>query len=811
MIAVPFAYSDLEPDRRAGTKSEYIMLTHIRFLAAFAAAFALALCGSARSAERIYTVGAEDTCNYATIQAAVDAAQLHDDGDGTDYIHVANTATYTAQAIVINGQDLVLDGGYASCSDIAPTGSTTLSGIGNAGASVLRITGGGVRVLRNLFITKGGYTNYGGGIDYQGAGAVVLNNVGIASNAAVNGGGIAVRAANGAAYLELQQGVAIVSNLASSNGAGIYVDGGDFDIGADTVLRAVDENIALTLNVASGKGGGVYIKGRTHAAIGSPGFGNFGVIYENIAQDGGGLAIESSFGFEGAGDDYPLVDLFATDPARPVRLRANQASERGGAIYARGYYSFRSFNNPIVNISDYRIDGNSAADGAAIYLAHDSNIGGRDAGAFATMGTLPNPAPADAVPCANDSACRLIDGNSAGSGGAVIVVDSDSSLKIRRSTVRDNAGEWTFRLQGYDTHPRSEIVDSLVVNNANAGSVIHIAGGDADVGIFRSTIAGNATTQPRAIDVTDASSTVEMRQSIVQPYYGVVMDYPGGANFSSNVHTSENIVSDRNSVGADDQTSVGVNSPRFVDPPYDYRLRPGSQAVDFAAATPSFGVPDVNGQPRDRDLVAKPNYAGPRDAGALELQSFDNLALNGGFDSNIRIWLPPVTFGLFTPAFSSADANANPDSGSLELTVPASSIFFPPARFTASYQCIHLPAPGRYRLTGLAYTGEAAPDAQDFPKIVWRYRKQSTESCGDNNVAASGELGFPLANGWREPFGGPLYIDVAESDWTPDTTIELVLDIAQNPANTADGIFGRFDDISLTLDPSDVIFRNSFQ
>lgn len=787
------------------------MLSRITLRAAFAAVFSLVLCGMARSAERLYTVGGDDACNYTSIQAAVDAAQAHDDGDGTDYIRIANTGSYTAQAIDIGGQDLVLIGGYATCADNAPTGSTTLSGAGGASdASVLRITGSGVRVLSNLLITNGGYSTYGGGIDYQGTGAVVLHDVGVANNSAANGGGIAVRASNGPAYLELQSNTAVANNYAGSNGAGIYVDGGGYD-GSDTILRIVEDNIALTLNEAGGKGGALYIKGRTRASIGSPGFGISGLVFNNKAQDGGGMAVESSFGIEGGADDFPVVDVFTTDAQRPARFSGNQATGRGGAIYTRGYYSFRSFEHADVNIYDYRIDGNTAGDGAAIYVAHDSNFAGTDAGSFVKMTALPYPPPEGAVPCATNTACRLIDGNSAGSGGSVIVVDSDSELTMRRSTVRDNAGEFTLRLQGSSTSRHSEIVDSLIVNNANGASNVHIAGGSADVRIFRSTIAGNSTTQPRAIDVTDASSEVEMRQSIVEPYYGLVMEYPDGANFSPNVHTSENIVTDRNSMAGDDQTSVGVVSPRFVDPPYDYRLRPGSQAVDFAGAAPSFGTADVDNRARDRDLGGKPNFWGPRDAGALELQSFYNLALNGGFDTNIRIWLPPVTFGLFTPAFSTADAYGVPGSGSLELYVPASSIFFPPARFTASYQCIHVPGPGRYRLTGLAYTGDSGAEGQDYPKIVWRYRKQSSESCGDNNVTASGELGFPLANGWREPYGGPLWIDVPQADWSAETTIELILDVAQNPANTADGIFGRFDNISLTLDTTDLIFRNGFQ
>jgi hypothetical protein len=49
----------------------------------------------------------------------------------------------------------------------------------------------------------------------------------------------------------------------------------------------------------------------------------------------------------------------------------------------------------------------------------------------------------------------------------------------------------------------------------------------------------------------------------------------------------------------------------------DYHLAFGSPGVDFA---PAAGSVDLDGHPRDVDLVEVPNAFGPRDIGAYERQ-----------------------------------------------------------------------------------------------------------------------------------------------------------------------------------------------
>src|SRR5471032_3284270 len=93
----------------------------IRLVLAFTASVGPAL--TAQAFDFGYTVGGDATCNFSTIQAAVDAAAV----SGEHRINIAVNQTYTAQAIVINNQNLTLIGGYLNCSNLlAPSGNTTI-------------------------------------------------------------------------------------------------------------------------------------------------------------------------------------------------------------------------------------------------------------------------------------------------------------------------------------------------------------------------------------------------------------------------------------------------------------------------------------------------------------------------------------------------------------------------------------------------------------------------------------------------------------------------------------------------------------
>ena len=80
--------------------------------------------------------------------------------------------------------------------------------------------------------------------------------------------------------------------------------------------------------------------------------------------------------------------------------------------------------------------------------------------------------------------------------------------------------------------------------------------------------------------------------------------------------------------------SIVLGEPQYVDlANHDYHLMPTSLGVDFA---PAAGGVDLDGRARDIDLPVKPDFLGPRDLGAYEVQpscGVNDTIFCNGFDS----------------------------------------------------------------------------------------------------------------------------------------------------------------------------------
>ena len=88
--------------------------------------------------------------------------------------------------------------------------------------------------------------------------------------------------------------------------------------------------------------------GPARAHIGSPGYLFGGVIYENTAPYGGGIALIS----EEAGP--AIATLEASDPTKPVRVEQNRATRSGGGVYllSNGYTQGNgAFNQEIATLT----------------------------------------------------------------------------------------------------------------------------------------------------------------------------------------------------------------------------------------------------------------------------------------------------------------------------------------------------------------------------------------------------------------------------------------------------------------------------
>ncbi len=423
----------------------------------------------------VFTVGTDGACTHNTIESAAAAAEASPGADTIRVAFVSGNPTYFQQAITISAsQELDIVGGYTDCSQAQSSGSHIILDGGGAGP-VFHITvnsGGYVRL--GYFTIQNGVVNSsgkGGGIYFTGEGGLQLDHMSIVQNTAGSGGGIyADGTGSGAGRLVIGTDVAIVNNNALGNGGGVAVSNMDM-----TMIQA---NSYIANNHApSGKGGGIYfIGGQTNRLfLGSSGFGNAGAIYLNNAKQGGGVAVQGYFPSSGA-----ELHLFTTDSARPVRIKGNTASDKGGGIYfADNYtqYSLWAWNA--------WIEDNIAPHGAAIF-----GVQLADAIAF----NDPSHRPAGSVDCPVGSPCGGIVGNAAVDEssqptGGIVEANYDANWNFNRITISGNTGRSVLT----DDHKLNFLAHNVAITgNTVTGSVISTDNDNDDVELSDVTIAGNA-------------------------------------------------------------------------------------------------------------------------------------------------------------------------------------------------------------------------------------------------------------------------------------------------------------------------------
>ena len=795
-----------------------VLIRQVRFVVAMRAwivALALVLPSFATAQSLTYLVGGDAVCDFTTIQAAINAAAAH---PGPDFIHVAMNATYTAQAPTIGSQDLEIDGGFATCSSATATNRTTISGTGNGNHSVFRITGSGGRVLRHLVISGGDapFDGNGGGINYTGSGEVNLGDVIVSGNYAGYGGGINAGSSGGPALLTLEANVVVINNTAQFSGGGIRIDG-------DSRLVMLADGIAVTGNEAIGidpannqpkfgNGGGVEVVGPASADIGSPGAGNSGVIYANTARNGGGIAIaapDTSF------DSIARVRLFSTDATRPVRVHDNRATQAGGGVYVLPNQGLDNTSHAVLCAFDFRIEDNRAPQGSGIYADTSSDALGETLGGEVGM-NLPNDDPQydffcaggpalptlGAVACAQGTPCNTISSNVAEdengnpTAGAAILIETEGTLTAHRVMIANNVGSQALRLIaggsfGIDV---ALLFDCLIADNAVTGELIRMEGvatGVISLGLDNCTLANNTI---GAANVLSASSSFALKRSVLWQPGKQSLQQSGGSRDVSDVVTSEKFSLDGGSVD-----SVIQADPRFIDPAHaDYHLQAASPAVDFAA--PIVGDQrDLDNLPRDQDLVV-PDRFGDRDLGAYERQTLLPLVLNKDFDTDLRLW------SVVIPGSATWNSANAPGSSGGSVLVSVS----PPVvgDVVGLSQCVHIPAPGDYQLTGSGYGGGFGV-TRDNARLHWKYRVNPGGETCSGSTAAEGDLGLPGSSTWGTPLV-PALISVAQNEWTRNSSVEVTLVVHENGLSVVGATVGHFDNIRLEPALDDVIFADGF-
>jgi hypothetical protein len=769
---------------------------------------ALLLAAAGPAAAQQFTVGADAACSTSSLQAALDAAS-----DGYT-IRVARNQAYAAQALRIDGKDLHLVGGYDNCSSPSPAGLTTISGLGGGADSVLTVRGQVDLVLENLNLVRGDEVSdgYGGGLDVSGRGTVTLRNTTLVQNYAGYGGGISAISDGGSLALRLETGTVIQLNIAQYSGGGIRAEG-------SVTVTAVDPQTWIASNEARGidpgnqqprfgNGGGVQLLAPARALIGSPGYGNSGVIFGNTARYGGGVAIDGRT--DGGDLSTARLDLFTTDPANPTRIHGNRATQTGGGIHllpdAVGFFPFpRSFARAC--IWDARIEDNIAQEGAAIYA--DTNF----AAANRTSSTVhfnPQPGdpdsifgggcgarPAGAASCPPGPDCNTLAYNLAQvadlqPSGAAVLTQDGGVVVLRRVSMAGNYGTGLLRATSEAT---VHLHDVLATGGSYTGVAMRIDSSLPTV-VEGTTIAGNFI---GAGQVITTQGPIEFKRNLAwQPGRRVLA--AGGA-----IDLATSIVSDL--AGMPPGPEALVLEPRFVDPAQnDFSLRAASPAVDFAPAVAGNDL-DRDGRPRDVDLPLKANARGPRDVGALERPTLAPLVLNAGFDGFATHWRE-VTAGASSHD-PTQDAGGNTASGSIAVNSTA----LVAGRVAARAQCIHLPGPGRYLLNGSGRTVGSLGATRDLVVLNWAFRSDGGEGCESGAAVRSGDLALSSSTAWQRA-ATPAEIVVDAAEWTVDSSITVTLVVVDRGVSGTPTAVGWFDDIVLdagTPTTTDPLFSDGFE
>jgi hypothetical protein len=564
-------------------------------------------------------------CDDDNIQAAIDNTVCPN-----TTIFLTAEHTYSAQHLSIQNKSLSIVGSNAtSCSGIGSTGVdgsvaaaptapvTTISGAGNGGNSVISIGGTSNVTLQFVEITGGSVnaSGHGGGVNFNGIGSLTIDTSTIDSNSAGFGGGIEMNGNGGDALLTLKAYSIIESNTASGNGGGINIEG-------FAQLVAVQPFTLIGFNHApNGKGGGVAVVSPARADIGSPGYIALPVINGNDAALGGGLSAQS-VGIE----SFPgIINLFTTDPLNPVTVAGNFASQAGGGVYLKPFVD-NSQDAGLANLcaSDFRIDGNSAPEGTAVFADTDSAILGGviSGGVLLNQTGMCGPSPG-AVPCASGVICNTMNDNRAVDGanhpqpGSVLLLGQNGTSSIDRVVLRNNSGAHAIHVIDQD----SNISNCLVADNDLSAETLIIddEGGASGVNVTNCTIANNAH---------NSGSIIRTGLNVTLRY--LILDQPAMSSASTSgspaIFADDVLAADP--TGLPVQANIVQGEPIFVNAAAgNYHLRAFVQAgVVTSSPGMDFGPPvsgddrDLDGNPHDQDVPAVPDLFGVRDLGAYEAQ-----------------------------------------------------------------------------------------------------------------------------------------------------------------------------------------------
>lgn len=579
----------------------------------------------------------DSACHVQDIQQAIDNTKANDGGlttinvrvSGSEAFHLGNIYTIDA-ADFDNVTTFRITGGYGSCSDATPSGSTVLNADENGRVFDLSYDAGDgdpVRtiILENLEITGGAAPSAGGGVRIEGhAGRhrVQFHNVDIHGNETGglgSGGGVSIEATAGSTssinWVSFSQESIIRNNHANGSGGGLAC----FNLSGQSNPPILLFETPVQQNSAVFHGGGISNQGCKnltvrnsvrHTVQNSTSNNQAGV--DANEGNGGGLFVSAGgeLLFEAAGTEFGNY------------LSANTADHGGGA-YVTGPSSKLTLVHTHVQVNFAREDGGGlyVTDGAEVVM-------GRVGGTVGFVGDC------DRV----DFRCSRFVINRANNDGGAVYASGGASVEINQ-TILDGSRSMQggrgsmFFITGDNTFVSVE--GAMVHSHERSSDLVHVRNG-GHLRMRWSTIAGNREVdEPLRVFRLVAPANLEFDSSIV---------WEPGADIVSSFGTTGSVADCV--IGHLSEAESGFGSaqfysqidPRLADPEGgDLRLLQSSPAVDYCddVFAPEFN--DLFNNPRGVDvggpLVAPPNApGGPFDIGAHELQSVQEAIFHDRFE-----------------------------------------------------------------------------------------------------------------------------------------------------------------------------------
>lgn len=572
----------------------------------------------------IVRVGAGAGCDFATLSSAIAAAST-----GADDLTVIRLATsLDDQELTVVDRNVTIDGRYPTCASETPDDGARRTLGGSGGDSVMRISnslpGDRTVTLRNLIIRDGGPfgalgSAAGGGLFINGRVIVEILDSRISDNESYRGGGIYVAGdetrlilddntivgADGA--LDLDGNRAIAGGTAIGRGGGIHCAGASLTL-HDARVRA---------NTTAAEGGGIYASGcrltiEPRAAFAGNGDGFVTLFLNSAGTDGGGLYATSAS--EVFWRSLPTGSFGG-------RAAENSAGGRGGAVFLSGASDF---------VGDrLRIEDNSAdGRGGGFAVQDSSNLILRGGAGFACSGAN----------CPGIFGTRgITEGESATLIGGAVHAEGGSTVSLRQQHLVDNFSNNGSALHLAGSTTNADLRSVLIARNVlygvgNGTSTVELTG-SADLEMRYVTMMGNFRASnvfpglalvASSIRANGNGATVELRNSLFWNDAELVFRALVGASASGSC------------VLAHENTSFGaatVADPLYVDTTGsdpDFSLQAASPAIDRCAAS-GTNEADVFGTSRPQNVFARPDLAGPFDAGAIE-QVSDDVIFADGFE-----------------------------------------------------------------------------------------------------------------------------------------------------------------------------------